>query len=88
MELLRPAYYDIALNGKFLRDEESVEMMDIIIGERVYDLGLAFNFGSIMGVLDGLVQKGSSDIVSAMASKTSAIQQAIDKTIDNFNENT
>jgi hypothetical protein len=88
MELLRPAYYDIALNGKFLRDEESVEMMDIIISERVYDLGLAFNFGSIMGVLDGLVAKGSSDIVSAMASKTSAIQTAIDKIIDNFNENT
>ena len=88
MELLRPAYYDIALNGKFLRDEESIEMMDIIIGERVYDLGLAYNFGSITGVVDGLVAKGNTDITSAMASKTSAIQTAIDKMIETFNTNT
>ena len=88
MELLRPAYYDIALNGKFLRDEESIEMMDIIIGERVYDLGLAYNFGSVTSIVESLVSKGNADIASAMASKTSAIQEAIDKMIDNFNSNT
>lgn len=88
MELLRPAYYDIALNGKFLRDEESIEMLDIIISERVYDLGLAFNFGSITGIVQEIVSKGSTDIVSAMASKTSSIEEAINKTIQNFEDNT
>lgn len=88
MELLRPAYYDIALNGKFLRDEESIDMLDIIIGERVYDLGLAFNFGNITSILQGIISKGSTDIISEMASKSSAIQEAINKTIQNFEDNT
>ncbi|MFA6948263.1 MAG: extracellular solute-binding protein [Eubacteriales bacterium] len=87
MEVLRPAYYDSALQGKYLRDEESVEMLDIVIGERVYDLGLAFDFGEISGILQAVMSKNSTDIASTMAKKTSAIQAAIDKTITSFQEN-
>lgn len=34
-----PAYYEIALQTKFTRDAESVQMLDIIKQARVYDLG-------------------------------------------------
>lgn len=34
-----PAYYEVALKGKYTRDETSVEMLNIIFGNRVYDLG-------------------------------------------------
>lgn len=87
MEVLRPAYYDSALQGKYLRDEESVDMLDIIIGERVYDLGLAFDFGGISSILQSVMEKNSTDIASTLAKKTSAIQAAIDKTVTNFQEN-
>jgi hypothetical protein len=60
MQLLRPAYYDIALNGKYLRDEESIGMLDIIIKERVYDLGLAYGFGGITDIIQGLGKKGGA----------------------------
>jgi len=35
---LTPAFYDIALENKFTRDEESYEMLDIILRSRIYDL--------------------------------------------------
>ncbi len=33
------AYYDVALKGKYTRDEESVEMLDLIFANRIFDLG-------------------------------------------------
>lgn len=88
MQLLRPAYYDIALNGKYLRDEESIEMLDIVIAQRVYDLGLAYNFGGIADIVQSLVSKGSTGLMSAMDSKTKAIEKAIEKVVAKFEENT
>jgi hypothetical protein len=37
-----PAYYDVALSGKFTRDEESAEMLEIIRRHRVYDFGMTY----------------------------------------------
>jgi hypothetical protein len=88
MQLLRPAYYDIALNGKYLRDEESIGMLDIIIKERVYDLGLAYGFGGITDIIQGLGKKGGAGLSSTMESKGKAIQAAIDKVVTKFEENT
>ena len=34
-----PAYYDVSLSVKFARDEESVQMLDIIRSSKVYDVG-------------------------------------------------
>ncbi len=34
-----PAYYDVALKTRDSRDEESAEMLDIIVANRVFDLG-------------------------------------------------
>ena len=45
-EIVRPAYYDITLNGKSVRDEESSEMLDIIFASRVYDIGAYYKIGT------------------------------------------
>ncbi|MBQ2724357.1 MAG: hypothetical protein IJF78_01495 [Clostridia bacterium] len=42
---LIPAYYDVVLQGKITRDEESKEMLDIIFNNRLYDIGLIFDIG-------------------------------------------
>ena len=34
-----PAYYDVALSVKFARDDDSIEMLDIIRANRTYDIG-------------------------------------------------
>jgi len=38
-----PAYYDVALGTKFVRDTESTEMMDMIFDSVVYDFGYIFD---------------------------------------------
>jgi len=43
---LQPAYYDLNLYGKFTRDEESRDMLDIIFNTTMYDIGEVFNFGN------------------------------------------
>ncbi|MBQ4151071.1 MAG: extracellular solute-binding protein [Clostridia bacterium] len=44
---LRPAYYDITLQGKSVRDQESAAMLDIIFASRVFDIGAYYNVGDI-----------------------------------------
>jgi hypothetical protein len=45
MYTLTPAYYDISLKGKYTRDNESTEMLDIILATRTYDLGWYYEIG-------------------------------------------
>jgi len=40
---LVPAYYEVALKTKYSRDEESVQMLDLIFEGVVYDFGLIYN---------------------------------------------
>ena len=48
---LRDAYFEEALKYKATRDDESIEILDIIVDNRVYDIGTLFNFGGTQGVL-------------------------------------
>ena len=38
-----PAYYEVALKTKFTRDEESAEMIDLILDGRVFDFGYLYD---------------------------------------------
>ena len=40
-----PAYYEKTLVGKYIRDEESEEMIDLILSSHVYDLGWFYQVG-------------------------------------------
>ena len=48
---LTPAYYEISLKGKMLRDVESGPMIDLILANRSYDMGLVFNWGGTLTML-------------------------------------
>ncbi|MPN40532.1 hypothetical protein SDC9_188070 [bioreactor metagenome] len=37
LDTLRVAYYDVVAKNQSMRDEDSVKMLDIIIGSRVFD---------------------------------------------------
>ena len=41
---LVPAYYEISLKTKYSRDDESSEMLDIILNNKVLDIGDVYNF--------------------------------------------
>lgn len=84
-EVLRPAYYETALSLKYLRDEESVEMLDLVIDNRSYELELAFSFGSSSAVQD-IVLNGKEP-ASTFASKSTSIAKNIEKALDAINAN-
>jgi len=38
-----PLYYNVVLKSKYAQDEESIEMIDVILNSVVYDLGFCYN---------------------------------------------
>ena len=46
-QLTRPAVYEASFDSKIARDEESREMMDLILDSTTYDIGWLFDFGGL-----------------------------------------
>ncbi len=79
-----PAYYDINLTGKVIRDTESFEMLDIIFSNRVYDVGILNNIGGYMGNITTMVFKSQDNIVSTIEKAMKIATSDINKIIKNF----
>lgn len=83
---LTPAYYEIALKGKYARDTDSAAMLDIIFANRVYDLTQAYGWGTMPTSYKDLAVKGSTDLASLVASKKGSFDSAIEKFVGAFTE--
>ncbi|MCL1859262.1 MAG: extracellular solute-binding protein [Oscillospiraceae bacterium] len=81
---LQPAYYDIVLNRKFARDEESSEMLDIIFNTQVYDIGGVYSFGSVFSDFCNLAGKQDRNVISYYDKKIGSMEKAIDKVVTQF----
>lgn len=79
-EVLRPAYYETALSLKYLRDEESIEMLDLVIDNRAYELEQAFQFGS-SSCVEGIVLN-KKDPASSFEKAENGINSKIEKTLE------
>lgn len=84
-ETVIPAYYNIALKGKYARDAESVEMLDLIFAGRVYDLGDTY-WCSILrdGIFQDMFRDNKRDYSSIIAGVKPKIESEIQKTVDAF----
>lgn len=77
-----PAYYDKLLADKTTRDEQSVEMLDIIFSSRtVYNLAVAYNWGQIRTVGDWF-EKSSNTFASGIEKIRNSIEKEAEKTYD------
>ena len=81
---LQPAYYDIVLNRKFTRDEESSEMLDIIFTSQVYDIGGVYSFGGVFSDFCSLASKEDRNVMSYYEKKIGNMEKAIKKVVDQF----
>ena len=73
---LMPAYYDKLLDSKFVRDDESAAMLDLIFDGLVYDIGLCFdNFIGCYGAPGKLLNEGSTDLASFYAKNKSMYEE-------------
>ena len=84
MYTLTPAYYEVTLTNKVMRDTDSEEMLDIILGSLAYDFGAVFNWGGTADIFAQLTSRKSYDYTSAYAKRVTAAQTAIEKTITAF----
>lgn len=71
VDTLTAAYYDNALKTRYVRDEESGDMLDIILATRVYDLGYISDWGGAGSLVTNIYRAKSTEYVS----KWEAIQQ-------------
>jgi len=79
-KLYTPAYYDVTLKTKSSRDEESLEMLDLIYERRTADIGVLYKVGNIMsGVQDLIYLKKQNTFASYMASNESAINTMLEQ---------
>jgi len=80
------AYYDINLKTKLARDDESVAMLDLLFAERLYDIGIAFNWNNIQGFYQDVVRSASFNFASLYETKAEKTMSEMQKTIDLFSE--
>ena len=85
-----PAYYDTALKYKGTRDEKSVEILDMIVANVIFDFGYVFG-GETSATGAGfwihkLLQQGSADITSHYEANKNNYQSKLASAITAFEE--
>ena len=78
---IRDVYHNILFENKGLRDEDSIEMVDLIISTRIYDIGLFNNWGKITDNFNAAAKATSFDFASRYASIEAAMISGMNNTI-------
>ncbi len=84
---LLPALYDTVLTGKCVRDDDSVEMLDIIFSNTSYDIGMIFDFGGVRTEIRNILHTLNGNFSSTFASIDSKVDANIDELIKAVDEN-
>ena len=84
---VRPAFFDSTLTRKMMRDEDSIEMLYIILASRAYDPGLIYNWGDIAGIFGNMLAKKTFSFSSEIEKKIPKVEQQMQKAVDNFSGN-
>jgi hypothetical protein len=79
---IRPAFYDILLQRKIARDDESAEMLDFIFSNIFIDVGAMYNFGGISTAINQMGGKGDDKIASYVEKNQPKIEKDIQKFVD------
>ncbi|MCQ2433279.1 MAG: hypothetical protein MJ175_11805 [Clostridia bacterium] len=83
-----PYFYNSHLSQKMLRNDESVQMLDIIRQTRYNDIGITYGLADmIRPTFRNAINKSSSDLVSAVEAVRKSIEKKIETAMDSLNEN-
>ncbi len=85
-ELVMPAFYESTLSAKGVRDEESLEMLELMNKSKFYVINEVFDFGSANNIFKNLDNSKNNDFASQLASFESAINTAIEDFLDTIGE--
>ncbi len=80
-----PAYYDKALKGKYARDEESIEMIDLVMAGRNFDFATLYTAQGDLNVLNILLQSSvaskNADFTSRYAANEAAMKNKLEEIV-------
>lgn len=77
---LTEAYFEVCLSSKYVRDADSVEMLNLVLDSGTLDLGELFRWSSIVDTVSNAINSGES-IASTIASAESAVVSAMEKDV-------
>lgn len=81
---IMPYFYNGRVSQKLLRNDDSIEMLDIIRESRHYDIGTIYgSFGDVSNEISALINAKSTDF----ASKIASIKPSIEKNLATIMEN-
>ncbi len=79
-------YLNVCLARKYSRDNESEQMLDLIFGRRVYDIGAYYALGSIAHNIIMLTMKNNTDAASMYAKAEKSANKDIEKIMKDYGE--
>lgn len=83
-KIITPAYYEKTLKGKYFRDEESADMLDLIFASRFFDVGTYYQLGGYNEKLITMMQQGDADFASMYERNLKMVTKILDKINDSF----
>lgn len=84
---LTPAYYDLSLKSKLIRDAESAASLDIILGSAVFELAYMWNLGGVYSAICTAFKNNAPSLAAAFKSVEKASDRVIENNIKSIREN-
>lgn len=81
-QIVKPEFIDTTIRHKSLRDEDSGEMLELILDHTTIDAALVYNWGKMYDLLNSLTSASKPDFASQYAKYESAIKTEMQKTFD------
>lgn len=84
-ESVSHAYYETTLKSQAMPDEEDERMLDMVVSNRLYDIGTIYNWGDIIQVWASIIRSGNNTLASQLDSVKTKAETAMQDTIDAYN---
>ncbi len=85
-EYVMPAYYE-KVKSRYVLDNDTPRMLDIILGNVIYDVGLIYNWGSISATIStNLMKQRTNTFASDYAKIERVVTNSMNATIESYME--
>ncbi len=84
-----PAYYEVSLKNRYVRDQDSIRMMEIVTNGTTYDVGAAMDYTGVRGPWMTCLENRDTAFASAVSAnltKAQAVLKKLNRNIDKLKE--
>lgn len=81
-QLVTPEFIDTTVRAKSLRDDDSAEMLEIILGNTVYDIAAVYNWGGLRTMVNNMGYNKDVNFASSYAAAEAKILSEMESTMN------